>query len=159
MGGQEKLTKKEGQIMRKRILSILVAFVLCVPGIIYAEDAMRGEVMMPTPANVTSGEPPLDNGPPTYMIPASTTPQTPSTASPKEWYIVEKIPTGKGLAIGIFLFQEGMPIEHIQSVFGKPKEIITLELEGYDGAILVYPHHHFFFSKTGNLQAIKERKL
>jgi hypothetical protein len=78
---------------------------------------------------------------------------------PKEWYILEKIPTGKGLGIGVFLFQEGMPIEHIQSVFGKPKEIITVEVEGYDGTILVYPHHHFFFSKTGNLQTIKERKL
>jgi len=146
--------------MRKRILSILVVFVLCVPGIIYAEDAMRGEVMLPTPANATSGEPPLDNGPPTYMIPATTTPQTPSTIFPKEWYILEKIPTGKGLAIGVFLFQEGMPIEHIQSVFGKPREVITLDTEaGSYGTILIYPHHHFFFSKTGNLQAIKERKL
>ena len=145
--------------MKKRIQPILVMLAFCFPGIIYAEDAMRGEVMLPTPTHVTSEEPPLDYGPPTYVIPTSTTPQTPSTASPKEWYIVEKIPTGKGLAIGVFLFQEGMPIEHIQSVFGKPKEIITLELEGYDGAILVYPHHHFFFSKTGNLQAIKERKL
>ena len=145
--------------MKKRILLILVMFVLLVPGIIYAEDAMRGEVMLPTSTNVATEEPPLDYGPPTYMIPTSTTPQTPSTASPKEWYIIEKIPTGKGLAIGVFLFQEGMPIEHIQSVFGKPKEIITLELEGYDGAILVYPRHHFFFSKKGNLQTIKERKL
>ena len=146
--------------MKKRILPILVMFVFCFPGIIYAEDAMRGEVMLPTPTHVTSEEPPLDYGPPTYVIPTSTTPQTPSTASPKEWYIIEKIPTGKGLAIGVFLFQEGMPIEHIQSVFGKPQEIITLEIEeGSFGTILVYRRHHFFFSKAGSLQTIKERQL
>ena len=146
--------------MKKRILSILVAFVLYIPGIIYAEDAMRGEVMLPTPTNVTSEEPPLDNGPPTYLIPANTKSQAPSISFPKEWHIVEKIPTGKGLAIGVFLFEQGMSIEHIQSVFGKPQEIITLEMEeGSFGTILVYRHHHFFFSKTGNLQAIKERKL
>jgi len=126
--------------MKKRILLILVMFVLWVPGIIFAEDAMRGEVMLPTPANSTS--------------------QGPSVLYPREWYILEKIPTGKGLAIGVFLFQEGMPIDHIHSVFGKPQEIITLDMEdGYYGTILVYPHHHFFFSKTGNLQTIKERKL
>ena len=145
--------------MKKRILLILAVFSLCVPGIVCAEDAMRGEVMLPTPANITSEEPPLDNASPTYFIPASTRSQAPSTLFPKEWYILEKIPTAKGLAIGVFLFQEGMPIEHIHSVFGKPKETITVEVEGYDGTILVYPHHHFFFSKTGNLQTIKERKL
>ena len=146
--------------MKKRTLLILMMFVLCIPGIIYAEDAMRGEVMMPAPANVALEEPPLDNASPTYFIPASTGSQAPSTLFPKEWYILEKIPTGKGLAIGIFLFQEGMPIEHIHSVFGKPQETITLEMEeGSFGTILVYRRHHFFFSKTGNLQAIKERKL
>jgi len=145
--------------MKKRILLILAVFVLWVPGIACAEDAMRGEVMLPAPANVASEEPPLDYGPPAYFIPASTKSQAPPILFPKEWYILGKIPTGKGLGIGVFLFQEGMPIEHIHSVFGKPKEIITVEVEGYDGTILVYPHHHFFFSKTGNLQTIKERKL
>ena len=160
MRGQQKLTKKEGQIMRKRVLSILVAFVLCVPGFIYAEDAMRGEVTRPTPANVTSEEPPLDYGPPTYMIPSNTKSQATINHTPKEWYIIEKIPSAKGLAIGVFLFEEGMPIEHIRSVFGKPQESIALEMEeGFYGTILVYPHHHFFFSRTGNLQTIKERKL
>jgi len=102
----------------------------------------------------------LDNASPTYFIPASTRSQAPSALFPKEWYILEKIPTGKGLAIGVFLFEQGMSIEHIHSVFGKPKEIITLDMEeGNYGTILVYPHHHFFFSKTGNLQNIKERKL
>jgi hypothetical protein len=149
----------EGQIMKKRILLILMVFALSAPGFIYAEDAMRGEVMLPTPANVTTEEPELDNASPTYFIPANTRTQTPPISYPKEWYILEKIPTGKGLAIGVFLFQEGMPIEHIHSVFGKPEEIITIDVEGYDGTILVYPHHHFFFSKTGNLQTIKERKL
>lgn len=86
--------------------------------------------------------------------------EDPSVLNPREWYILEKIPTGKGLAIGVFLFQEGMPIEHIQSVFGKPREVITLDVEeGSYGTILVSPHHHFFFSKTGNLQNIKERNL
>jgi len=146
--------------MKKRILLILIMFVLCFYGIIYAEDAMRGEVMLPAPANVVSEEPPLDNASPTYFIPASTKSQAPSTLFPKEWYILGKIPTGKGLAIGVFLFEQGMSIEHIHSVFGKPKEIITLDMEeGNYGTILVYPHHHFFFSKTGNLQTIKERKL
>jgi len=116
-----------------------MVFALWIPGFIYAEDAMCGELLLPTPANTRS--------------------QDPSVLYPREWYIIEKIPTGKGLAIGVFLFQEGMPIEHIHSVFGKPKEIITVDVEGYDGTILVYPHHHFFFSKTGNLQTIKERKL
>ncbi len=143
--------------MKKRIILMLVMFSFCVPGFVYAEDAMRGEVMLPSPAN--SEEPPLDNGSPAYFIPASTRPQAPPILFPKEWYIVEKIPTGTGLGIGVFLFQEGMPVEHIRSVFGKPKETITVEVEGYDGTILVYPHHHFFFSKTGNLQTIKERKL
>ena len=146
--------------MKKRTLLILIMFVLCIPGIICAEDAMRGEVMLPAPANVASEEPPLDNTSPTYFIPASTKSQAPSTLFPKEWYILEKIPTGKGLAVGIFLFQEGMPIEHIHSVFGKPQETINLEMEeGSFGTILVYRRHHFFFSRTGNLQTIKERKL
>jgi hypothetical protein len=144
--------------MKKRILIILAVFVLWVPGMIYGEDAMRGEVMLPSPP--ISEEPPLDYGPPAYFIPASTRPQAPSTSFPKEWYIVEKIPSAKGLAIGVFLFEEGMSIEHIRSVFGKPQEIITLEMEeGLYGTILVYPHHHFFFSKTGVLQTIKERNL
>src|SRR5512136_1903325 len=158
MRDQQKRAQKEGRIMKRRILLILAVFILCIPGIIYAEDAMRGEVMLPSPANVASEEPPLDNASPTYFIPASTRSQAPSTLFPKEWYIVEKIPTAKGLAIGVFLFQEGMPVEHIRSVFGKPKETITVEVEGYDRMILVYPHHHFFFSKTGCLQTIKERK-
>lgn len=145
--------------MKKRIISILVVFAFLVPIITYAEDATKGEVMLPTPANVTSEEPPLDNASPTYSLPTNIGVQTPPILFPKEWYIMEKIPTGKGLAIGVFLFQEGMPIEHIRSVFGKPKEIISLEVEGYDGTVLVYPHHHFFFSKTGYLQTIKERKF
>jgi hypothetical protein len=135
-----KTSLKEGQIMKKRILLILAVFVLWIPGIIWAEDARPGEVMLPTPANTES--------------------QNPSVLSPKEWYIIEKIPSAKGLAIGVFVFEEGMPIEHIPSVFGKPQEIITLEMEeGYYGTILVYPHHHFFFSKAGTLQTIKERNL
>ena len=126
--------------MKKGIIFILVVFALWVPGTIYAEDATSGEVMSPTPVNTKS--------------------QETSVLYPKEWYIIEKIPTGKGLGIGVFLFQEGMPIDHIQSVFGKPQEIIALEMEeGSLGTILVYRRHHFFFSKTGNLQTIKERKL
>jgi hypothetical protein len=146
--------------MKKRILLILVVFALWAPGFTCAEDAMRGEVMLPTPANITTEEPELDNASPTYFIPVNTRTQTPPISYPKEWYILEKIPTGKGLAIGVFLFEEGMPIEHIRFVFGKPQEVITLDMEeGYYGTILVYPHHHFFFSKTGILQTIKERKL
>jgi len=49
---------KDGRIMKKRIIAILVMFVFCFPGIIYAEDAMRGEVMLPTPTHVTSEEQP-----------------------------------------------------------------------------------------------------
>jgi hypothetical protein len=153
-----KLHLKEGQIMRKRIIPMLVVFAFCVPGFVHAEDAMRGEVMLPSPT--ISEEPPLDYGPPAYLIPPSTRPQAQPILFPREWYIIEKIPTGKGLAIGVFLFQAGMPVEHIQSVFGKPREVITLDMEeGSYGTILVYPHHHFFFSKTGHLQTIKERKL
>ena len=125
--------------MKKRIIPILVVLALSVPGIICAEDVMYGELLLPTPANTGS--------------------QGPSIFNPKEWYILEKLPSVKGLAIGVFLFQEGMPIEHIHSVFGKPQEIIALDMEeGYYGSIWVYPHHHFFFSKTGNLQTIKERE-
>ena len=160
MRDQQKRARKEGRIMKKRILLILAVFVLWISGIVCAEDAMRGEVMLPSPAKVASEEPALDYGPPAYFIPAYTKSQSSSILYPREWYILEKIPTGKGLAIGVFLFQEGMPIEHIQSVFGKPQETITLDMEeGYYGTILVYPHHHFFFSKTGDLQTIKERKL
>ncbi len=144
--------------MKKRITLILVVFALWVPGTIYAEDAMRGEVMLPSPPNVASEEPPLDYGPPAHFVSANTKLQSQSTLLPREWYIVEKIPTGKGLGIGVFLFQEGMPVDHIQSVFGKPQEIIALDLEeGPSGTILVYRRHHFFFSKTGHLQTIKER--
>lgn len=126
--------------MRKRIVHILLMFVLSVPGMICAEDTIQGEVAPPTPVNTES--------------------QNLSVLYPKEWHIIEKIPSAKGLAIGVFLFEEGMPIEHIRSVFGEPQEIITLEMEeGYYGTILVYPHHHFFFSKTGTLQTIKERNL
>ncbi len=146
--------------MKKRITLILVVFGLLVPGTIYAEDAMRGEVMLPSPPNAASEEPPLDYGPPAYFIPANTKAESQSALYPREWYIIEKIPTGKGLGIGVFVFQEGMPIDHIQSVFGKPQEIIALDLEdGSYGTILVYRRHHFFFSRTGNLQTIKERKL
>jgi len=107
---------------------------------IWAEETIQGEVTPPTPASTES--------------------QNPSVLSPKEWYIVEKIPSSKGLAIGVFLFEEGMPIEHIRSVFGEPQEIITLEVgDGYYGTILVYPHHHFFFSKAGALQTIQGRNL
>jgi hypothetical protein len=126
--------------MKKRILPILLMFVLWVPGMICAEDAGPGGLMLPTPANIESQNPPV--------------------LYPKEWYIIEKIPTGTGLAIGVFLFQEGMTIEHIQSIFSKPQEIISLEMEeGFFGTILVYPHHHFFFSKDGTLQTIKERNF
>lgn len=126
--------------MKKRIVIILVVFGLWVPGIICAEDLTFGELIFPTPVTTKS--------------------QSPSILHPKEWYILEKIPTSKGLGIGVFLFQEGMPIEHIQSVFGKPREVITLDVEeGSYGSILVYPHHHFFFSKDGYLQTIKERRL
>ncbi len=84
--------------------------------------------------------------------------QTASKLSPREWYITEKLPSAKGLAIGVFLFEEGMPIEHIHDVFGRPQETITLDTEeGYYGTILVYPHHHFFFSRTGHLHNIRER--
>jgi len=126
--------------MKKRILLILAVFALWIPGIIWAENARPGEVMLPTPANTES--------------------QNLSVSYPKEWYIIEKIPSTKGLAIGVFLFQEGMPIEHIRSVFGEPQEIMALEMEeGFYGTILVYPHHHFFFSKAGTLQTIKDRNL
>jgi hypothetical protein len=131
--------------MKKRIICILVVFTLWVPGIICAEDVTYedltyGELFFPTPATTRSRDT--------------------SVLHPGEWYIIEKIPTDKGLAIGVFLFEEGMPIEHIQSKFGKPHEIIALDVEeGSYGTILVYPHHHFFFSKTGSLQTIKERKL
>jgi len=126
--------------MKKGIILILVVLALSVPGITSAEDFTFGESISPTPLNTKS--------------------QSPSILHPKEWYILEKIPTGKSLGIGVFLFQEGMPIEHIQSVFGKPQEIIALDVEeGSLGTILVYRRHHFFFSKTGNLQTIKERKL
>jgi hypothetical protein len=81
--------------MKKRIIPILLMFGLWVPGFICAEDAMRGEVMLPAPANVASEEPPLDNGSPAYFIPASTRSQAPSKLYPREWYILEKIPTAK----------------------------------------------------------------
>jgi hypothetical protein len=126
--------------MKKRIIPILLVFALWAPGITSAEDLTFGELIFPTPANTRL--------------------QETSAFPPREWYIIEKIPTGKGLGIGVFLFQEGMPIEHIQSVFGKPREVITLDMEeGSYGTIAVYPHHHFFFSRTGYLQTIKERKL
>jgi len=47
------------------------------------------------------------------MIPSNTKSQANSNYTPKEWYIVEKIPSVKGLAMGVFLFEEGMAIEHI----------------------------------------------
>ena len=124
--------------MKRRIISILVMFVFWVPVITCAEDAMRGEVMLPNPANTTS--------------------QASSTLIPKEWYIVAKLPTGKGLAIGVFWIQEGMPIEHICSILGNPQDTITPGMEECYGTILVYPNYYFLFSRTGKLQTLKERK-
>ncbi len=151
--------------MRKRIVLISVVLVLFTPVIIHAEDAIHGTVMLPTENKVVSQEPALNNGSPTYFIPPKAAGDSPAVSfpsgghSPREWYIIAKDPNSKHLKIGVFLFQEGMPIEHIRSVFGNPKEIITIDVEGYDGTILVYPHHHFFFSKTGHLQTVKEREL
>ncbi len=163
--------------MKKSIVTMLVICVLWAPEIIYAQNAMGRELMRTTPINeisdayfdefghligrdLKSEGPTLDYGSwGAYFIPANTGSQASSTLSPREWYIIEKIPS-QGLAIGVFLFEEGMPIEHIHDVFGKPQETITLDTEeGYYRTILVYPHHHFFFSRTGHLQTIKERKL
>ncbi len=126
--------------MKKRIIPILAMIVLGISGMIFAEDAIQAEVALPAPAGTGS--------------------QNSSVSNPREWYIVEKIPNDKGLTIGVWLFKQGMPMEHIRSVFGKPEEIISLEMEeGFFGTILVYPHHDFFFSKTGHLETIKERNL
>ncbi len=126
--------------MKKRIIAILAMIVLGVSGMIFAVGAIQGELMLQAPANTGS--------------------QNSSLLFPREWYIIEKIPNDKGLTIGVWLFEQGMPMEHIRSVFGTPQEIISLEMEeGFWGTILVYPHHDFFFSKTGNLETIKERNL
>ncbi|HYA93694.1 MAG TPA: hypothetical protein VEK32_19555 [Thermodesulfobacteriota bacterium] len=126
--------------MKKRIIPILAMIVLGVPGMIFAADAIQGERMLPAPANTGS--------------------QNSSVLYPREWYIIEQIPDDEGLTIGVWRFEEGMLIEHIRSVFGKPQEIISFEMEeGFLGTILVYPHHDFFFSKTGHLKNIKERNL
>ena len=108
--------------MKKGIIFILVVFALWVPGIISAEDATYGQLISPTPVNTRS--------------------QETSVLYPKEWYIVEKIPTGKGLGIGVFVFQEGMPIDHIQSVFGKPQEIIALEMEEDEDVLRATMNRH-----------------
>lgn len=141
--------------MKKRILLILVIFVLWAPGIIYAQNAMGKEVMRTTPTNVISEEPALNNGPQT-SIPANTRGDGPSVSAPREWYITAKHPTSKHLVIGVFWLQEGMPIEHIYSILGSPKDKVTPDIEGY-GTILVYPRHYFFFSESGYLKTIKER--
>ena len=126
--------------MKNKIIPILAMIALGVTGIIFAEDASQGEGMLPAPANTGS--------------------QNSSVLYPREWYIMEQIPDDEGLTIGVWRFEQGMPIEHIRSVFGKPQEIISLEMgKGFFGTILVYPHHDFFFSKTGHLETIKERNL
>jgi len=155
-GGPVKQTLKEGQIMKKSILPILVIFVLWTPGIIYAQDATGGEVMRITPTNVISEEPALDNGSLTYFNPPKTKGDSLPVSSPREWHIIAKNPNSKHLMIGVFLLQEGMPIEHIHSILGKPQDNVTPDIEGY-GPILVYLRHYLFFSATGHLQTIKER--
>ncbi len=126
--------------MKKRVIAILAMIVLGVPGLIFAEDVIQGEVILQAPANTGL--------------------QKLSVPYPREWYIIEKIPNDKGLTIGVWLFEQGMPIEHIRSVFGEPLETISLEMEeGFFGTIWVYPHHDFFFSKTGRLETIKDRNL
>ncbi len=126
--------------MKKGIVVILVVFALGVPGITYGKDVMYGELLLPTPADTGS--------------------QGSSPFYPKEWYIVEKIPTGKGLAIGVFLFEEGMSIEDIQSRFGKPKETITLDVEeGYYGTILVYLTIISSFQKLGIYKPLEKESF
>ena len=144
--------------MKRRILSILVLFVFWVPGIAHAENTAQTEATLSTSVNVASQESSSINNPSKYLIPANTASQATSIFSPREWYIVAKLPTGKGLAIGVFWIQEGMPIEHIYSVMGNPQDTITAGTEDCYGTVLVYPHHYLLFSRTGNLQTIKERK-
>jgi len=102
--------------MKKRIIAVLAMIALAIPGMIFAEDAIQGEGMLPAPANTGS--------------------QNSSVSYPREWYIMEQIPDNEGLTIGVWRFEQGMPIEHIRSVFGKPQEIISLEMEeGFIGNI------------------------
>lgn len=85
---------------------------------------------------------------------------SPTNSFSREWYIVAKIPSAEGLAIGVFLFQEGMPKEQIFFKFGKPQETILLGMdEGgrCHGSILLYPNHYFFLSGDENLLTIKNR--
>lgn len=82
---------------------------------------------------------------------------------PKEWYILAKPSTDNitSLIIGVFWLQEGMPIEHIYSILGKPKFVITPGVAGcaefHEGTILVYPDYYFFFSGNGYLVTIEDR--
>ncbi len=54
MSRHHAITLKEGQIMKKRILPILVTFVLWAPGIICTQNAMGGEVIRTTSTNEVS---------------------------------------------------------------------------------------------------------
>jgi hypothetical protein len=101
------------------------------------------EQTLTTPAIAASQEEPLQ-----VNLPGEST---------KEWYIVAKIPSTESLKIGVFLFHEGMSKEHICDKFGEPVETIILDVEGYHGSILLYPHHYFFLSRTGHLKTIRER--
>ena len=120
------------------MISILAGFVLWGP----ANTDAAEETLVP-PAIAASQEEPSQ-----VSLPAE---------CPKEWYIMANIPSTEGLKIGVFLFQEGMSKEHIYFKFGEPQDTIILDIEGYRGSILLYPHHYFFLSRTGRLQTIRER--
>ena len=109
-----------------------------------AEDTNLAGQMLSTPSTATLLEEPLPTfRPPEYL---------------NEWHVVAKIPSSKGLAIGVFWFQEGMSRMHICSKFGDPQDTILLYLEGYyHGSILLYPNHYFLLSSSGTLQNIIER--
>ena len=137
--------------MIKKILFISIALSLWIPRMVYSENA-KG---MPAGQTATTTEE-LQPGSGSPTLPErDEIAQPPAIIFPKQWYVVERIPSAKGLAIGVFLFEEGMPTDHIRYVFGEPEQIIPGDGEGH-GPIWVSAHDRFFFSASGYLENVEE---
>jgi hypothetical protein len=136
--------RKEEPMIKTVIISVLVGFFLCGPANTNAQTSNSVEGISPTPSTATILEDSQSTSRPSGYL--------------NEWYIVGKISSVEGLAIGVFWFHERMSKQDICSRFGNPQDTLILYLEGYyHGSILLYPNHYFFLSSAGHLQTVIER--
>ncbi len=141
-------------MMRRATVLIWVMFLVSLSVVSYADEAKRTHAIPSSPYYPMSQGTALHDSSQYSVVPSSR--HGYPAVQLKEWYILAKDPTSKNLKIGVFLLQEGMPLDHIYHLLGDPKENVTPDIEGC-GTILAYPRHYLFFSEAGYLRTIKER--